>query len=220
MKRYIVWALLALCSLGASAGEYCVAQYNEKITKVNAELGGLLTRQDAIDTRIAEIFIKTGELSQQLAEAAGKVPPDVSTIARLGKEIGDLNREKVLLQAEGFKILDRVTQLKGTIPSGLQGELKGCLQATGPANKLVNLAIQALALLATGGLSVNLPPQALYVDFSAVLNGYPFGGDASVINEAREAALKALPFGMGSPGNDVRKVIVDPGRIIRCWFGC
>jgi hypothetical protein len=42
-----------------SAQEYCIDKYNEDITKVNGELGGLIKRQGAIDKRIAEIFVRT-----------------------------------------------------------------------------------------------------------------------------------------------------------------
>lgn len=131
-----------------------------------------------------------------------------------------MNREKTDLESDGYKNQDRVVALKGVVPADLQGKLRGCVEATAPANRLVNLAIQALALVSTGGASIILPPKALYVDMSAVLNGYPTGGDSSVINQAREAALKALPGGLGDPGNDVGKVLRDPGRLLRCPFGC
>lgn len=107
--------------------------------------------------------------------------------------------------------------LKGVVPADLQGQLRGCVQASAPANKLVNLAIQALAIMSTGGASLALPPKALYVDMSAVLNGYPTGGSQSVINQARESALNAL--GLGG-NNDIGNVVRDPGRVIRCIFGC
>jgi hypothetical protein len=201
-----------------SAQEYCIDKYNEDITKVNGELGGLIKRQGAIDKRIAEIFVRTAQIANEIAEAANKVPPDTQAIQKLSTELGNLNREKTELQAEGYKNQDRVVLLKGEIPADLQGRLRGCIEATAPANKLVNLAIQALAILSTGGLSLALPPKALYVDMSAVLNGYPTGGPKSVINEAREAALNAV--GIGGENNDLGRAIRDPGRVIRCIFGC
>ena len=88
--------------------------------------------------------------------------------------------------------------------------------ATALANKLVNLSIQALAILPTGGVSLLLPPKVLYVDMSAVLNGYPTGGPTSVINQAREGALNSL--GVGG-NNDLGNFVRGPGRIIKCPFG-
>jgi len=203
-----------------SASEYCYDQYEGQIQNVNAELGGDLKRQNQIDTRVAEIFIKVAQLSDDLAKAAAKMPPDLQQIQALGQQIGALNRERTDLEAEGYRIRDRVVALKGVIPADLQGKLRGCIEASAPANKLVNLTIQALAILSTGGASLALPPKALYVDMSAVLNGYPTGGPKSVINEARETALRALPGGLGNENNDVGKTLRDPGRLIRCPFGC
>jgi hypothetical protein len=217
-KLAFMVALLSF-SQGALAAEYCVKQYDEAITKVNAELGSLLKRQDQIDLRIAAIFKDIADLSARLAQAAAKNPPDIPTVQKLGAQIAELNKEKAGLEVEGYKNLDRIGALKGSIPADLQGRLRGCIEATAPTNRLVNLAIQSLALLSTGGASLALPPKALYVDMSAVLNGYPTGGSSSVINEAREAALKAV--GAGGENNDLGKVIRDPGRIIRCpLFGC
>jgi hypothetical protein len=51
---------------------------------------------------------------------------------------------------------------------------------------------------------------------SAVLNGYPTGGPHSVINETREATIKAL--GLGGENNTGRKIIVDPVGAIRDLF--
>lgn len=218
MLKYLVAGLLLTFSTLASA-DYCVDQYDEQITKVNAELGSLMKRQADIDKRVADIYVSLSKLSADLATAATKVPPDLKTIETLGKQISDLNREKTILEAEGYKNQDRAVQLKGVVPAELQGKLRGCVEATAPTNRLVNLAIQTMAILSTGGLSVTLPPKALYIDMSAVLNGYPTGGSHSVINEAREAALKALPFGLGSTDNDVGKTLRDPGRIVRCWLG-
>jgi hypothetical protein len=220
MRKFFAITIIAFASQMANASEYCVGQYNDQITKVNSELGSLVKRQSDIDARVAAIYIQVGKLSADLAAAAGKVPPDVQTIQTLGKQIGDLNREKTELEAEGYKNQDRVVALKGVVPADLQGKLRGCVEATAPANHLVNLAIQALAIVSTGGASLALPPKSLYVDMSAVLNGYPTGGDKSVINEAREAALKALPGGLGDPNNDFGRTVRDPGRIVRCWFGC
>ncbi|VVP32077.1 hypothetical protein PS874_04264 [Pseudomonas fluorescens] len=220
MRKLTFIVLISVVAPFASASEYCVDQYDSQITNVNSELGGVLKRQAGIDTRLAEIYIQTSKYAQELADAAVKVPPDVNTIQRVGKLIAELNREKTELEAEGFKNQDRIVALKGTIPADLQGKLRGCVEATAPANRLVNLAIQGLAILSTGGASLVLPEKSLYVDMSAVLNGYPTGGKHSVINEAREAALRALPGGLGNPDNDVGKTIRDPGRILRCLFRC
>lgn len=220
MKRVLIAIAIVATSHLALASEYCVDQYNGQITNINGELGNLVVRQNQIDKRLADIYLKQSELSAEMAAAAAKIPPDIAAIQTLGKQIGDLNREKADLESEGYKNQDRIVALKGTIPAELQGRLRGCIEASAPANRLVNLAIQSLAIISTGGASLILPPKSLYVDMSAVLNGYPTGGSPSVINEAREAALKALPAGLGNANNDVGRIIRDPGRIVRCIFGC
>ena len=151
MRKLAAFVIIALAAPFASASEYCVDQYNDQITKVSNELGGLIKRQSEIDVRVAAIFVQVGSLSADLAAAAGKVPPDVSAIQTLGKQIGDLHREKTELEAEGYKNQDRIVGLKGVVPAELQGRLRGCVEATAPANRLVNLAIQALAIVSTGG---------------------------------------------------------------------
>lgn len=204
----------------AVAQEYCYNQYEGQIQNVSAELGGDVKRISQIDVRMAQIFTSLADLSGQLASAAGSNPPDIPKLQSLGTQIGALNVERTNLQAEAYQLQDRVAALKGVIPADLQGRLRGCIDATAPANKLVNLTIQTLAILSTGGASLLLPSKALYIDMSEVLNGYPTGGPNSVINEAREAALRALPFGLGSADNDFGKTVRDPGRIIRCIWGC
>ena len=220
IKRTLVVIVCGAMFSMAHASEYCVDQYNGAITTVSSELGNLVARQNQIDLRLAGIYVRLSNISAAMGAAATKIPPDIATIQQLGKEINDLNREKAALESEGFNNQDRIVALKGTIPAELQGRLRGCVEASAPANRLVNLAIQAIAILSTGGASLALPPKALYVDMSAVLNGYPTGGPSSIINETRETVLKALPGGLGNANNDVGKIIRDPGRVIRCIFGC
>jgi hypothetical protein len=220
LKFALLFLAFALSPTLASANEYCVSQYADQIGKANTELATIVKRQEQIDARIALIYQEQSKIAAEIANEAIKVPPNNSRIAELGKRLGEINREKTGLEQEGYNNQDRVVALKGVIPAELQGKLRGCVEASAPANNLVNLAIQTLAILSTGGASLTLPPKTLYVDMSAVLNGYPTGGDSSIINEAREAALKALPGGLGSSGNDVGKILRDPGRIIRCPFGC
>lgn len=218
MRRFLyVISSIFIMTTSASASEYCVQQYNDQITKASAELGTLLQRQDQIDTKVAVIIKRTVDIASEMAEAAGKVPPDIDTITKLSAELKTLKRDRVSLENEGFTNQDRVIALKGTIPADLQGRLRGCVEASAPANKLVNLAIQALAIMSTGGASLTLPPKSLYVDMSAVLNGYPTGGSKSVINEARKTALDAL--GIGGKSNDLGNFIRDPGGAIRRCLG-
>jgi len=220
MLRVLFLSFAMIAAAGsAQAQEYCVDKYDAAITQVNAELGGLVKRQSAIDKRLAEILIRAGDIASEIAAAASKVPPDTAKIQQLSGELSNLKREKTDLEAEGFRNQDRVVALKGVIPVDLQGKLRGCVEATQGANKLVNLTIQILAILSTGGASLSLPPKSLYVDMSAVLNGYPTGGPHSVINEARESALNAI--GAGGENNDLGRAVRDPGRVIRCAFlGC
>jgi hypothetical protein len=218
LKHFLASIFLCFTAFAANAAEYCVTKYEGEIAKVSAELSTLVKRQDEIDTRLAVIYVRQSAILNEIAAAASKIPPDIQTIQKLSAEASTLNREKVTLETEGYGNQDRIVALKGVIPASLQGELRGCVQASAPANKLVNLAIQALAIMSTGGASLALPPKALYVDMSAVLNGYPTGGPDSVVNQAREAALNALGF--GGSNNDIGKAVRDPGSIVRCLFGC
>ncbi len=215
----VVVLTFSLLSQKAEASEYCVTKYNDAITKVSAELGSLISRQDQIDQRIGVIVDKIVDLSTQLAAASSHVPIDVNLIRQIGTQITALKSEEDALKSEGFRNQDRIVALKGFIPAGLEGELRGCVQASAPTNRLVNLAIQGLAILSTGGASLLLPPKTLYVDMSQVLNGYPTGGSGSVINKSREDALNAL--GLGGKNNDIGRTVRDPGRALRCMaFGC
>jgi hypothetical protein len=207
---------LALFSSHAQASTYCFSQYEEEIKKVNASLGSILTRTEQVQDRLRAIYVRTAAIGVEMANAATKVPPDVSTIQKLGQEQADLNKEKTRLEAEAYALQDQAVPLKGTIPAELQGKLRGCVAATAPADQLVNLTIQILAIMSTGGASLALPPKALYVDMGAVLNGYPTGGPDSAINQARQSALNAL--GIGGENNDIGKTIKDPVGAIRNLF--
>lgn len=216
-RKYIVGlalsAALNLVPVDAWASEYCVDKYQGQIEKVNSELGSIVRRQAYIDERLGVLFKEIIELTSQISAAASQSPPDTAEISRLSLMLQPKQRERVELEAESYKNMDRVNALKGVIPADLQGELRGCVEATAPANKLVNTAIQVVALLSTGGASVTLPPKALYVDMSAVLNGYPTGGSSSVINQSREAALNAL--GIGGQNNDIGRAVKDPVNEVR-----
>lgn len=216
---FMLWVLSSVPTQ-AFAQEYCVDRYEAAITNINGELGALVRRQATIDRRLSEIIARLLDLATQITTNAmlsisvGQ-PIDDAT-KRLGDEFEVLKREKTELEAEGYRNQDRIVVLKGVIPASLQGELRGCIEATAPANRFVNTAIQALAILSTGGLALTLPPKSLYVDMSAVLNGYPTGGEPSVINEARTRALDALGI-----GGDLRRGVEDPGRVVRCaLWGC
>jgi hypothetical protein len=218
MRLLIVAFALVFAVSSARAQEYCLDQYDGAITAVSAELGSVVKRQAELDKRLTEIFTRTSGIAGEIAQAATKVPPDTATVQKLAAELYELNREKAKLETEAYGNQDRVVALKGAIPAELQGRLRGCVEASAPAGKIVNLTIQALAILSTGGASLLLPPKSLYVDMSAVLNGYPTGGPNSIINETRQKALDAL--GIGGKNNDIGKAVRDPGRVIRCIFGC
>ncbi|MGY0794097.1 hypothetical protein ACW7BJ_32485 [Azospirillum argentinense] len=218
MRYFMLFFTLMVISQSALAAEYCYSQYEGQIQNINAELGDKLKRTQEIDNRVREILNLQTKPSADIAREATKIPPDLSRISQLGQQLETLNKERVGLEKEGYDAQDRISALKGVIPAELQGRLRGCVEASAPANKIVNLTIQALAILSTGGASLALPPKSLYVDMSAVLNGYPTGGPKSVINEARQTALDAL--GIGGENNDLGIIVKDPLRPIRCIFGC
>ena len=55
-----------------------------------------------------------------------------------------------------------------------------------------------------------LPPKTLYVDMSAVLNGYPLGGPQSVVNKTRNDVAKALGVDLEKDNGFIGNVIKDP----------
>ncbi len=218
MYRAITLVLVALCTCSiAKANEYCYDTYGSKISKVNAELGDLLARQQDLDNKISELFKEINDLAISMAQESTKTPIDLEKIKSIGDSISRKGRLKSEYEASAYANTQKIYNLKHVIPSDLAGELRGCVEASAPINKLVNITIQALAILSTGGASLALPEKTLYVDMSAVLNGYPLGGPQSVVNQARESALNAL--GIGGENNDIGRIIRDPGSVIRSCFG-
>lgn len=222
--RYAFLIAIALLSVPSisHASEYCLTRYDTRIASVNEELAVKLRRLDVLQDLLRKITEDKNTVSKEMVEII-KSDPDLSIPANkqrmveLSAKFDTLDRQEAASKTESYEIQDRVVALKGVIPADLQGELRGCIEAVKPSNQLVNTVIQALAILSTGGASVVLPPKSLYVDMGQVLNGYPTGGQNSVINKAREDALNAL--GLGG-NNDIGNTVRDPGRVVRCWFGC
>lgn len=223
MKRILLTVLLSIYGFSAHASEYCLDRFNEDIRKANVEVSEKLTRLDALQTTLINIQKDKDTNSKEMADIVRRdptlsVPANRDRMKYLSEQYDILDRKETDAKNESFQIQDRLFALKNTIPANLAGQLRGCAEAVNPANTLVNTVIQAIALLSTGGASLALPPKALYVDMGQVLNGYPLGGPQSVVNESRQAILNALGF--GGENNDIGKIVKDPGRIIRCWFGC
>lgn len=219
----LIFAVTIISISSVSASEYCLDRYSSRITAVNAELGGDLTRLNVLQDQLRQISSDKDNASKTMvaiikSDPTLKDPADQQKMSALSAQFDTLDRQETSAKNEFFGLQDRVVALKGTIPADLQGELRGCIEAVKPANTLVNTVIQALAILTTGGASLALPPKALYVDMGQVLNGYPFGGDQSLVNKARNDVLNAL--GIGGANNDLGKIIKDPGRVVRCIFGC
>lgn len=223
MKNFLLAMFLALCGISAQASEYCLDRFNEDIRKSNVELSDKLTRLDALQTILVNVQKDKDATSKEMADIVRRdptlsIPANRDRMKYLSEQYDVLDRKETEAKNESFQIQDRVFALKNTIPANLAGQLRGCVEAVKPANTLVNTVIQAIAILSTGGASLALPPKALYVDMGQVLNGYPLGGPQSVVNETRQAVLNAL--GLGGDNNDIGKIIKDPGRVIRCLFGC
>ncbi|WP_421313011.1 MULTISPECIES: hypothetical protein [unclassified Aeromonas] len=223
MKNILLAVLLTLCGISTHASEYCLERFNEDIRKANVELSDKLTRLDALQTILVNVQKDKDITSKEMADIVHRdpslsIPTNRDRMKYLSEQYDVLDRNETEAKSESFQIQDRVFSLKNTIPANLAGQLRGCVEVVKPANTLVNTVIQAIAILSTGGASLSLPPKALYVDMGQVLNGYPLGGPQSVVNETRQAVLNAL--GIGGENNDIGKIIKDPGRIIRCLFGC
>ncbi|WP_153019299.1 hypothetical protein [Lysobacter capsici] len=223
MKSMVIALVFALCSLSASASEYCLDRYDSEIRGVSVELSDILRRQDVLQSIIVNAREDKDGISKEMVDILKQdpglsIPANRERMVHLSGQFDILDRKEAEAKAESFKIQDRVFALKNVVPANLAGKLRGCVEAVKPVNTLVNTVIQALAILSTGGASLALPPKALYIDMGQVLNGYPLGGPESVVNQAREAVLNAL--GIGGKNNDVGKIIKDPARVIRCIFGC
>lgn len=89
-----------------------------------------------------------------------------------------------------------------------------CDKQLQPIQDVVNVAMT----IATLGIANVLPKHMTNVDVSQIISGKPFGGDSALIPKMRDDALNAL--GIGGKNNDIGKVIRDPVRVVRCWFGC
>jgi hypothetical protein len=223
VKQLALAAMLSVVCLSASASEYCLDKYDSKIRAANVELSDKLARLTVLQDVLRNVQQDKDKTSKEMASIIRtdpnlSIPGNRDRLQHLTAQYDELDRKETTAKQESFQIQDRVYALKNTIPANLAGELRGCVEAVAPANTLVNTVIQAIAILSTGGAALALPPKALYVDMGEVLHGYPLGGPHSVVNEARESALNAL--GIGGKNNDIGKVIRDPGRVVRCWFGC
>lgn len=200
----------------AEASEYCVRRFEGDINKVSADLSAVLIRQAELDKLITQSIVDRDAIAGQIAQVIASDSELASEASR--KKIAELSKiqsskkiEQDKWEAEGHVNNEKVVQLRGVVPASLQGELKGCLSAVTPANKIVNFAIQAVALVATAGASTSLHEKALYVDMGEVLHGKPFGGDKALIPKARDQILDGLGI-----GGDAKKVFKDP----KCIFGC
>jgi hypothetical protein len=223
MLRVTGVAFGLMISSSAIASEYCYDRYETKIRSASGELADRLQRLNVLQTTLRETFERKDLASKEMANIVRtdpelKNPSNRARMVELSAQYDQLDKTEASAKNESFQIQDRVTALKSVVPADLQGELRGCVEAVKPANQAVNTVIQVLAILSTGGASLALPPKSLYVDMGQVLNGYPFGGNAALIPKARDDVLNAL--GIGGTNNEIGKVIRDPGRVVRCWFGC
>lgn len=222
MKRVLFGLLLSASAFTVSASEYCLDRYDGDIRNVSVELSDKLRRQDVLQNIIINVREDKDKVSKEMVEILKQdptlsIPANRERMKYLSEQFDGLDRRETEAKNETFQNQDRIFALKNTIPANLAGQLRGCIEAVKPANTLVNTVIQALAILSTGGASLALPAKTLYVDMGQVLNGYPLGGPQSVVNQTRDTVLNAL--GLGG-NNDVSNIIKDPGRVIRCIFGC
>lgn len=221
--RYVALAVLLLggWSSTASASEYCVNKYEKRLASADAELAGILQRQVVIDKEIPRLQGVMNTLATELIAILQKDPQlqDPANRARVDaitKERSDAEKQKDLLEVEGHANRERAGDLREKVPAALGGELRGCVEAVAPANTLVNLTIQTLAIISTGGASLLFPEKSLYVDMGEVLHGKPFGGDQALVAKARDDAMRELGINPKSvPGVIIRR----PECIVRSIFG-
>lgn len=221
--KWVVAVAMFVSSQSLLAAEYCLDRYNDQIRQVDAQAADKLNRLKVVEEQLINIRKDKDNSSKEMADIVRRdpklqLPANQKRMKHLADQYDGLDKAEEAAKKEGFKLQDEIVARKKNIPDQLAAQLRGCVEATAPANTAVNLVIQVIAALSTGGASLVLPPKALYVDMSAVLNGYPLGGPQSVVNQARESVLNAL--GIGGENNDLGRIIRDPGRIIRCWFGC
>lgn len=218
--KTILFALLIAPS-SAFASEYCFDRYDSEIRAVDVSLSNLLRRQSDLES----ILVATRSEKDKVSREMGTIvrtdpgltqPVNRERMSQLSKQFDVLDRRDAESTAESYAIQEQAVTMRGKVPAELAGRLRGCVEAVKPANTMVNTVIQTLAILSTGGASLLLPPKALYVDMGQVLNGYPLGGPQSVVNQTRESILNALGLGRSPVGDVIR----DPGRVVRCWFGC
>lgn len=218
----------ALAALGfmlsaspAYASEYCVKKYEASIRNADAELATILERQLFLDKEIPRLQGVMNSLSNELIAILQKDPQlsDPANRARvevISREHAQASKQKDILEVEGYANRERAADLRTKVPAELGGQLRGCVEAVAPTNTLVNLTIQTLAMVMTGGASLLLPEKALYVDMGEVLHGRPLGGDNSVVNKARDDAMRELGI---NPKSTVGVVVRRPECIIKGIFG-
>lgn len=213
--KYITSLLVTTCFLAgmtpvqATASEYCYSKYQSSIDSANGQLGAALKRISEIEEELTALRSEKDAAATRIAEIAATDPtsPDIQ---KLAARIQEIDKSTAKLASEAFNLQDTVVSLKTTVPVELAGELRGCVEASRPANTLVNLTIQTLAIISTGGASLALPEKALYVDMSAVLNGYPLGGPDSTVIKARNDAAKALGINLEKDNGFIGNAVKNP----------
>jgi hypothetical protein len=204
MKAIVLAVTITMLAAGsASAADYCLKRYETQIGAASAELGAALQRTDEINDRIGVLIQQQTDIIKQVTDELAKPQPDLQLVSKLGDDLAVVVRERDELEAEAYGIQDRITLLKTSVPAGLQGELRGCVEASASAQSFVNLTLQALLLATSGAGAFVIPEKSIHVDMQAVIAGYPFGGDNSVLNQARDEALKGL--GIGGTAKDIIK---------------
>jgi hypothetical protein len=203
---------IGMGSISAQASEYCFDKYETRIAAANSELATLLSRLSEIDTRIAAIFVEKDRITDRIAAISdgGLTEAEQRELQKLSNELGTLKREQTALEEEGFAKSDRAKSLRTAVPANLQGELEGCVKAVQPVNTGVNLTIQVLAALGTGGASLFLPPKTLYVDMGEVLHGKPLGSEHAFVPKLRNDVAKVFGVDLENDNGVIGNAIKNP----------
>lgn len=213
MRKILLTATIFFAAFGSSAmaSEYCVKKYESGLRTADVDLAAILKRQVFIDAEIPRLQTVMNNLSSELIAILGKdpnlsIPANRARVDEISKEHAATSQAKAALELEGLSNRDRAYEYRVKVPAKLQGELNGCAQAVAPANSLVNLTIQTIALISTAGASTLLPQKTLYVDMGEVLHGKPLGGDDSFVVRARDDAMRELGINPASvPGVIIRR---------------
>lgn len=200
-KTCFAFALaFGLSAIPAVAAEYCEKTFYSDLDKANAESGQIMRWK--LDKQNQAISLENEKQNDDKAIQNATVAANLSDADKLatikayveGKEKAQAQLDAINNQNAAYN--KRLGELQNSVPEDLKQKAQNCAKEMAPANLVVNLVVQGLAVYYTAGLSLLLPQKALFVDMGEVLHGNIAGGHElapNVVGRYLGQRIDALP---------------------------